>query len=80
MKKKKKNKEQEQQAVIRKARQTLGITTEQLAEQLGVSLKTVRSWLEPASSASHRRMPDTARLLLKHLVAAKPKPSGTPLR
>lgn len=62
--KKKKNESQQQQAILRRARQQLGVTAEGLAEGLGVSLKTVRSWLEPKTSASHRRMPATAQLLL----------------
>ena len=65
-----KKKKKPQQAVLREARDQLGVTTEELAGQLGVSLKTVRSWLEPETSTSHRRMPDTPRLLLTHLLKA----------
>lgn len=58
-----------QQEQLRAARKTLGITTEELAERLGMSLKAVRSWLEPSTSTSHRTMPKGAMLLLAAILA-----------
>lgn len=60
-----------QQQVLRDARDKLDLTTEALAGELGVSLKTVRSWLEPATSASHRAMPKGYQLLLDRILAER---------
>jgi DNA-binding transcriptional regulator YiaG len=59
----------DQATLIRAARKTLGITSEELAERLGVALPTLRNWIAPATSKVHREMPKTARLLLDRILA-----------
>jgi len=62
-------KTQTQQQMLRAARQALNITTEELAVQVGAKLKTLRSWLLPDDSKSHRQMSNSARLLLDRIMA-----------
>lgn len=59
----------DQQKAIRAARTKLGITSEELAERMGVSLPTMRAWLLPKTSKAHRNMPKAAELLLGHILA-----------
>ena len=59
----------DQAAELRKARKALGVTTEGLAEKLGMSLPAVRSWLTPKTSKAHRTMPRGSRLLLAAILA-----------
>lgn len=61
-------KEKDQAALIRTARKRLDITTEELADLLGKSLPTVRSWLVPKGK-SRRNMPESSRLLLARILA-----------
>jgi DNA-binding transcriptional regulator YiaG len=65
--------ETEQAALLRDARERLGLKNEELAAQLGVSLSTLRNWIAPTSSRMHREMPLTAQLLLARILADKPK-------
>jgi DNA-binding transcriptional regulator YiaG len=58
-----------QAKLIRDAREKLEITSEELAELLGVSLPTLRGWLTPADNKVHREMPLTAKLLLARILA-----------
>ena len=58
-----------QQEELRAAREALDVNTEALADKLGASLRAVRSWVLPITSAGHRTMPETARRLLKMIVA-----------
>ena len=53
---------------LRRARERLDVTSEELAELLGVSLPTVRSWIAPTTSKMHRSMPRTAELLLERIL------------
>ncbi|MFA6314330.1 MAG: hypothetical protein WCV99_24050 [Sterolibacterium sp.] len=57
-----------QAEILRSARETLEINSEGLAELLGVSLATLRSWIAPESSKMHREMPKTAQLLLDRIL------------
>lgn len=57
----------DQADTIRGARDTLDITSEELAELLGVSPATLSNWLVPG--ARHRDMPTTAKLLLARILA-----------
>lgn len=59
----------EQAKTLRDARERLGVTSEQLAELLGVELPTLNSWLLPKSSKAHRPMSKTAKLLLVRILA-----------
>jgi len=58
-----------QAKLLRNARDRLEVTSEQLAELLGVELPTLNSWLLPKSSKAHRPMNRTARLLLARILA-----------
>ncbi len=58
-----------QAEVLRCAREQLKASSEELAELLGVSLPTLRSWIAPPTSKMHRSMPRTAQLLLDRILA-----------
>ena len=58
-----------QAKLLRGARDRLDVGTEELAELLGVSLPTLRSWIAPMTSKMHRSMPKTAQLLLDRILA-----------
>lgn len=60
--------ETEQAKLLRAARDELETTNPDLAERLGVSLPTLRSWLLPTTAQAHRPMPQTARLLLAYIL------------
>jgi ribosome-binding protein aMBF1 (putative translation factor) len=64
-------KQKDQTKIIRSAKQRLGYTTEQLAAAMGKSATTVKSWLAPEGSAKRREMPESAKILIGHLVATK---------
>jgi len=64
-------KQPDQARALRQARQTLGMTTDQLADALGKSTATLNAWLSPRTSQKHRTMPPSSRLLLSHILAAK---------
>lgn len=57
-----------QQNLLRRARKRLGVNTQELAAMLGKSYPSLRSWLQPATNKSYRKMPDTAKLLLKRIL------------
>ncbi len=58
-----------QAKALRDARAKLGVTSEGLADQLGVEVSTLNSWLLPKSSKAHRTMSKTATLLLARILA-----------
>ncbi len=58
-----------QAKLLRGARDRLDVRSEELAELLGVSLPTLRSWIAPMTSKMHRSMPRTAQLLLDRILA-----------
>ena len=62
-------KQTEQAKTLRNAREKLGVTTEELAELLGVEVPTLNSWLLPTTSKAHRPMNRTAKLLLARILA-----------
>jgi DNA-binding transcriptional regulator YiaG len=53
-----------QAKMLREARETLGVTNEELALLLGVPERTLKSWLTPGA-ANFRPMGDTAKMLLE---------------
>ena len=63
-----------QAKLLRDARDTLGITNEELAERLGVKLVTMRQWMAdpntvtPKGHSIHRTMPETAKILLGYIL------------
>ena len=58
----------DQQAFLRRVRRELGVPYRQLAEELGVSERTIEKWSLRKASADHRAMPLMAiRLLLRLL-------------
>ena len=58
----------DQQTFLRRASNELGLSYSRLAEELGVSARTVEKWSLKASSADHREMPLMAiRLMLRML-------------
>ena len=63
--------ETEQAKLLRDARGKLSITNEELARRLGISLSTLLSWLRPGDDKPHRKMPQTAKLLLERILADK---------
>jgi DNA-binding transcriptional regulator YiaG len=62
-----------QEKKLRDAREALNVTTEELAEQLGKSLSTLRSWLLPPGNKARREMPKSAELLLERILADRKK-------
>lgn len=64
-------KDKDQGDLLRDARERLGVTSEELAGLLGVSLPTLQNWLLPEHSARHREMPLMGRKLLAYLLADK---------
>ena len=58
-----------QAKMLREAMERLGISRKELAEQLGVSVLTLRNWLSPTTTTVHREMPRTAVLLLERILA-----------
>jgi DNA-binding transcriptional regulator YiaG len=63
--------QEHQQEPLRKARKQLGLTNEQLAGVLNVSVATLIAHLAPESAAKHRRMKAADKLLLRVILAAK---------
>jgi DNA-binding transcriptional regulator YiaG len=61
-------KETEQAKKIRAAKETLQVTTEELAALLGVEVATLNAWLRPEASKAHRPMPEMARRLLAYIL------------
>lgn len=60
-----------QAKLLRGARNTLGVTSDELAERLGVKPATLQNWLYPTTSRRHRDMPETAKLLLGYILKEK---------
>lgn len=60
-----------QQKLLRKARQLLSLTNEELASALGKSEAALIAWLAPEGAAKHRKMPESARLVLNAILSKK---------
>ena len=58
-----------QQEQLRAARTRLKVSNAELAERLGKSEAAMLAWLAPESSAKHRTMPKSAKLLLAAILA-----------
>jgi len=57
-----------QQDLLRRARDTLELTNEELAEAIGVKLPTLYAYLAPKSAAKHRALPADMRLILEKIL------------
>lgn len=68
----KKNKDQVK--LLQRGKRLLSYTNAQLALALGKSETTIKSWLAPEGAAKRRQMPESAKILLMHLVAAHREP------
>ena len=56
----------------RQARESLGLTTSQMAGELGVSERTIRSWEADPIKTVHPRIPNPAALkLIEHMIKAR---------
>jgi aspartate carbamoyltransferase catalytic subunit len=68
----------DQQATLRGTMKRLGLTRDAFADHLGVSRRALDTWLLPATSGEHRRMPPVVAKLLAGLPAALPDEAGEP--
>lgn len=57
-----------QQSVLRDAMRRLNLTRDEFSTRIAVKRRTLDSWLIPSESAGARTMPDSARLLVDHLL------------
>ena len=63
-----------QAELIQRAREKLGKTNAEIADELGVTVHAVRAWIAPQGTKKHRAMPKPARLLLAAILEnARPK-------
>ncbi len=69
---------EDQQATLRNAMTRLDLTRDSFADRLGVSRRALDSWLLPATSGEHRRMPGVVAKLLAGLPEAPPVAAGAP--
>lgn len=59
----------DQVALLKRAREQLGMTNAQFAAALGISEDGLLAWLAPPHAKKRRPMPDSARLLLAAILA-----------
>ncbi|NLP65526.1 transcriptional regulator [Paraburkholderia sacchari] len=57
-----------QQAFLRHAMKTLGMTYDEFASRLHISRKTLENWLAGNGSGSFRKMPDMARAFIEEIL------------
>ena len=69
---------EDQQATLRNAMTRLDLTRDSFADRLGVSRRALDSWLLPATSGEHRRMPGVVAKLLAGLPDAPLVAAGAP--
>ena len=68
---------QDQQAALRTTMKRLGLTRDAFADHLGVARRALDSWLLPATSREHRRMPGVVAKLLADGPGVPPAAAGT---
>ena len=68
----------DQQSTLREAMKHLELTRDGFAERLGVTRRALDSWLLPAASREHRRMPPVVAKLLAGLPEAAPAADAVP--
>jgi hypothetical protein len=71
----KKNKDQVK--LLQRGKRILSYTNAQLARALGKSETTIKSWLAPEGAAKRRQMPESAKLLLMHLLSTQREPRNS---
>lgn len=64
---------QSQQEILRKAREVYGMTNDELAGALEISMPTLLAYLAPSDAAKFRRMAEADKLILARVLAAKRK-------
>jgi DNA-binding XRE family transcriptional regulator len=57
-----------QQALLRRAREILDLTNDELGKALGVKLGTLMAYLAPEGAAKHRTMPADLRLIVERVI------------
>ena len=57
-----------QQALLRRAREVLNVTNNELGEALGVKLPTLMAYLAPKGAAKHRTMPADLKLIVERII------------
>jgi transcriptional regulator with XRE-family HTH domain len=57
------------QQLLKKIREAFGLSNEELAECLGVSLDTLLAYLAPETAKKHRKLPEADRLVLARILA-----------
>jgi aspartate carbamoyltransferase catalytic subunit len=68
----------DQQSTLREAMKRLELTRDGFAGRLGVTRRALDSWLLPAASREHRRMPPVVAKLLAGLARAAPAAAAAP--
>ena len=68
----------DQQSTLREAMKRLELTRDGFAGRLGVTRRALDSWLLPAASREHRRMPPVVAKLLAGLAEAEPAAAAAP--
>ena len=68
----------DQQSTLREAMKRLKLTRDGFAGRLGVTRRALDSWLLPAASREHRRMPPVVAKLLAGLAEAEPAAAAAP--
>jgi hypothetical protein len=71
----KKNKDQVK--LLQRGKRILSYTNAQLAHALGKSETTIKSWLAPEGASKRRQMPESAKLLLMHLLSTQREPRNS---
>ena len=57
-----------QQALLRRAREILDLTNDELGKALGVKLGALMAYLAPEGAAKHRTMPPDLRLIVERVI------------
>ncbi|WP_144155244.1 transcriptional regulator [Paraburkholderia sp. BCC1885] len=65
--------ENPQQAFLRRAKDTLGVTWDELAEASGISPRALKTYRMPETSQDHRALPNLARAAIARLLEEKPR-------
>ncbi|WP_146014063.1 hypothetical protein [Trinickia dabaoshanensis] len=61
-----------QQAFLRRAKDALGLTWDELAGASGISPRALKTYRMPETSQDHRTLPNLSRAAIERLVQEKP--------